>query len=177
MKKFVGIGLLVLVVGGGLGFMYQQSQTKTMMDPMTSEPAGSLPSAPDFTLAGLDGSSVRLSDFRGKKAVLLNFWATWCPNCREEIPELAQIMTKYQDRDFVVLGIDVQEPATRVSSYVKKSPINYQIVLDEDGWVSDAYKVYGIPTSIFINKEGKQVFITNGLYREHIRMIEETLGS
>ena len=109
-----------------------------------------------FTLKNLDGEDVSLEGLlKSNKAVLLNFWATWCPPCREEIPDLIKLQETYQGRSFTVLGVDVGESAAKVSSFADKIGINYPVVLDGNNRVAETYGIVGIPTSMLIGSDGK----------------------
>ena len=108
--------------------------------------------APDFTLTDLDGNQVTLSDFRGK-AVFINFWATWCPPCRAEMPEIEAVYQAYKDRDVVVIGVDLNESVNEVRQYVEEGGYSWIFVIDT-GLVSRNYRVTAIPTSFFLDKEG-----------------------
>jgi len=120
----------------------------------SDESAGSTKGAPDFTLSSLSGGSVTLSQFKGRKAVLLAFGATWCPHCIKEIPELKEAFSKYKDIDLKVLYIDIQESAKKVGSFAQKHSIPYTILLDISGSVSTKYRVRGIPHIVVVDKEG-----------------------
>ena len=109
--------------------------------------------APDFTLKDLDGNTVRLSDFRGK-VVFLNFWATWCPPCRAEMPDIEKVHRKYKDQDVVVLGIDLRESASTVRAFVEDGGYTWAFLLDTTGEVGSMYRVSAIPTSYFVDKKG-----------------------
>lgn len=114
--------------------------------------------APDFTLSDISGSPVSLSSLKGK-VVLLEFWATWCPPCKEAIPELRTIHEKYKERGFVLLGVAVDKGAdsrTAVSSYVKRHSITYPVLIDDNN-TNGSYSVTSIPTSFIIDKTGKVV--------------------
>lgn len=131
--------------------------------------------APDFTLPDLDGRRVRLSDLRGK-AVLINFWATWCPPCREEMPQIEAFYRRYRDRT-EVLGIDVGESAEQVRAFLDNNPYSWHFLLDTNFQVTDRYRVFAIPTSYFIDKDG----IIRGLYMgavnaERIRALARQAG-
>lgn len=109
--------------------------------------------APDFSLSDLSGQNVSLNDLKGK-AVLINFWATWCYPCREEMDDLQAIYNKYKDKGVVILGVNVREGKGIVTEFANRFNITYPILLDEDGKVSDAYNVFGIPSTLFIDKDG-----------------------
>jgi thiol-disulfide isomerase/thioredoxin len=117
---------------------------------------GELKESQKFTLTDLNGQSVSLDQLlKEKKAVLINFWATWCPPCREEIPDLIKLQEKYKDSAFTILGVDVGESQKKVSGFAEKEGINYPIVLDSDMKVSESFSVYGIPTSYLVSSGGK----------------------
>ncbi|MBX5465026.1 MAG: TlpA family protein disulfide reductase [Clostridia bacterium] len=109
--------------------------------------------APDFTLERLDGGTLRLADLRGK-AVLINFWTSWCPPCREETPALAAFAQRY-GREVVVLGVDVAETAATVRAYVRSSGIGYPVLLDRDKSISNLYGLTGYPESWFVSPDGR----------------------
>lgn len=109
--------------------------------------------APDFTLKDVAGNEVKLSDYQGK-VVLLVFSTTWCSYCRAEVPHLKKLYAKYQSKGLVLLNIDIQESQKKVASFVAKNKISYPVLLDEDGKVSLAYGIQGVPTTVLINKEG-----------------------
>ncbi len=109
-----------------------------------------------FSLKDTKGEAVELKSFlQNHKAVLVNFWATWCPPCREEIPGLIDLQTKYKDKGFSVLGVDVGESSKKVESFMAKLGINYPVVLDTENAAAYAYGIVGIPTSLLINADGK----------------------
>ncbi len=112
--------------------------------------------AADFSLKNLDGQSVSLNqELKTRKAVLLNFWATWCPPCREEIPGLISLQKKYGGDAFTILGVDVGESQVKVANFVKKVGINYPVLLDSDQAVGEMYRVVGIPTSYLVASDGR----------------------
>lgn len=107
--------------------------------------------APDFTLRNMDGELVSLSDFNGK-VVILNFWATWCAPCREEIPGFIELQTKY-DRDLVILGISVDmDGPTVVPPYAEKMGINYPVLYATTEIMTDYGGITGIPTSFILDR-------------------------
>lgn len=112
------------------------------------------PAAPDWELAGLDGKTVKLSDFKGK-VVVLNFWATWCPPCRREIPDLIALQKKY-GKDLVVVGVSLDENGlAAVKSFVAKNGINYPVVMGDQKIASAYGGITAIPTTFVIDRAGK----------------------
>ncbi|MDY6912410.1 MAG: TlpA disulfide reductase family protein [Chloroflexota bacterium] len=109
--------------------------------------------APDFTLTTLDGASITLSDLRGK-TVFINFWATWCPPCRAEMPDIEAIYQEYKDRDVEVIGVDLVKKPDSVRQLVQEGGYNWTFAIDSTGEVANTYLVAGIPTSVFIDRQG-----------------------
>lgn len=110
--------------------------------------------APDFILLNLEGDVVRLSDFRGKKRVVLNFWASWCDPCIEEMPALEGIYQQYKD-ELVVLGVNVQEDPGAIRKFIDEEVhVTYPILLDSEGRVNLKY-ILLLPSSLFIDMDGK----------------------
>jgi peroxiredoxin len=107
----------------------------------------------DFNLIGLDGSPIALADFRGKY-VLVNFWATWCPPCQREMPDLQAFYRKYQNRNFVLLAIDVEEEAATVADFIQTNNFDFPVALDADGMVSIQYGAEALPSSFLIGPDG-----------------------
>jgi thiol-disulfide isomerase/thioredoxin len=108
---------------------------------------------PNFTLVDLEGNQISLGDFRGK-TVFVNFWTTWCPPCRAEMPEIEAIHQEYKDKDVVVIGIAIMEPEDVVRQYVEQGSYSWTFVLDDSGKVASDYRVTVIPTSFFIDQAG-----------------------
>ena len=122
-----------------------------------AEPQKTPMAAPDWQLQNLEGQPVKLSDFKGK-VVLLNFWATWCPPCREEIPDLVSLQQQYAAQGLVVLGISMDAGGpTLVASFAKKLEINYPVVMG-NAKIAAAYGgLRGLPTTFIIGRKGNLV--------------------
>ncbi len=110
--------------------------------------------APDFTLLDLDGNTVSLQDFKGEKVVYLNFWATWCPPCRMEMPDLDKLYQENKSDDFVVLAINLGESEKLVKEFIEENGYSFPVLLDKSQKVGIAYNTFSIPTSVVIDKEG-----------------------
>jgi peroxiredoxin len=109
----------------------------------------------DFTLKDINGNDVALSSFKGK-AILINFWATWCGPCKVEMPHLVELQEQYKD-DLVILGVSVDDTAEKMKPFAEQMHINYPLLvgLGRDD-MQEAYgPLWGIPVSVFINREGK----------------------
>jgi len=116
--------------------------------------------APNFKLRDPDGKTVELKQFRGKP-VLLNFWATWCAPCKEEMPELEQLYRQYKDRGLVVLGVSVDDsssvkgvPALLKAGNPEVGAYTFPVALDEKQEVTRQYHLLGVPSSFFVDKNG-----------------------
>ncbi|EGD47583.1 alkyl hydroperoxide reductase/ Thiol specific antioxidant/ Mal allergen [Ruminiclostridium papyrosolvens DSM 2782] len=110
--------------------------------------------APDFNLKDINGKTVKLSDYKGKK-VILNFWAVWCKYCLMEMPDFNELNKELvKDNNAVILAVDVQETEEKVKEYLTSNNISLNVLMDTDGAVSRTYRVSGYPTTFFINKDG-----------------------
>lgn len=109
--------------------------------------------AVDFRLEALDGTEVSLSDYRGN-VVLVNFWATWCPPCRAEIPDIEAAYQARRDDGFVVLGVSVEQTHASVAPFAQAMEMTYPVLLDEGGQVYRTYRAPGLPMSILVDEEG-----------------------
>jgi len=127
-------------------------------------PAAGAP-APDFAVPGLDGKELRLSDFRGK-AVLLNFWATWCPPCREEMPFLENFYKAHQAEGLVLVAVNVMQRDSResVAKYAADMGLTFPIGLDESYAAGQKYGVRFLPTSYLIDRQGMIVATKVGAF-------------
>jgi peroxiredoxin len=117
--------------------------------------AGDTGTAASWELKDVDGKTVKLSDFKGK-VVILDFWATWCPPCRAEIPSFVELQDKYKDKGLQIIGISVDQDGAKVlKPFIEQNKINYPIILADEKVQSDYGGIEGIPTTFIIDKEGK----------------------
>ncbi|MDQ2663019.1 MAG: TlpA family protein disulfide reductase [Candidatus Eremiobacteraeota bacterium] len=116
--------------------------------------------APDWTLPTANGGHLALASYRGK-AVYLNFFATWCPPCNAEAPDVNALARRYASRGLRVIGIDEQESAQKAQGFVKKFGLVYPAVIDE-GSLGEQYKVNGLPVHVFIKQDGTIAMIRAG---------------
>lgn len=129
---------------------------------------------PDFEFITIDGKKVRLSDYRGK-VVLLNFWATWCPPCKEEMPIFEREYRRCKDKGFEILAVNMDTSKEALESFLKENNYSFTI-LRPFGDLEKELKLMGFPTSYLINKDGTVERIRLGIYRELEKDLKELLG-
>jgi peroxiredoxin len=112
------------------------------------------PPAPDFVLTDLDGNRHRLSDYLGQ-VVMINFWATWCPPCRAEMPSMQRAWEELEPEGIVMLGIDVGEDEETIFVFTANYPVEFPLLMDRDSKVIGQWPVRGLPTTFVIDPEGR----------------------
>lgn len=117
--------------------------------------------AADFTLKATTGKNLRLAEQRGD-VVMINFWATWCGPCRQEMPLLEKIHAKYKDLGFTLLGINVEADPSGMAKYLKDVPVSFPILRDGENKVAKLYGVDGMPSTVIIDRNGTVRFIHRG---------------
>lgn len=152
--KSIGFLLAGLFIGVSLGLSILSGSAVTAgrQSGLTGRAPATGSIAPDFELISLEGSKTRFSRYKGT-AVVLNFWASWCVPCREEMPLLQKISELYSD-DLTVVGVNVMEDRPVVSSFTGEYGITFPVLLDERGFVDRLYVVRGLPTTYFIDAKG-----------------------
>ncbi len=113
--------------------------------------------APDFKLSDLDGEMYSLANYRGKP-LIINFWATWCPPCRAELPSMNRAWEKIKDEGINMVAINVGESEDTVFAFMGEYPIAFTVLLDETGEIINQWSVKGLPTTFILNKEGKLMY-------------------
>lgn len=108
----------------------------------------------EINLKNLNGNQVSISDFRGK-IVFLNFWTTWCPTCRIEMPSMEKLHQKLQDKNFAMVAINLQESASQVKKFFKEYKLTFMALLDETGDVGAGFGIRAIPTTFILDKTGR----------------------
>jgi peroxiredoxin len=117
--------------------------------------------APDFTLKSNQGSNIRLEELKGE-VVMLNFWASWCGPCRQEMPLMNDIFAKYEDLGFTILAVNVDEDSADADRFLKAVPVDFPVVYDSTSKVSEMYEVDAMPTTVMIDRDGNKRFLHRG---------------
>jgi peroxiredoxin len=133
--------------------------------------------APSFTLAALTGQQAALSQYKGQ-VVMVNFWATWCGPCQQEMPLLDQMYKKYKPAGFTLIGVNVDKDAPPVKQLLERKPVSFPVLLDPANQVSKAYHVDEMPSSVIIDRKGQIRYIHRGYkpgdendYQDRIRQL------
>ena len=117
--------------------------------------------APNFTLKSNTGKNIKLSELRGQ-VVLLNFWASWCGPCRQEMPLLEKLQKRYSALGFTVLGVNVEEDSSKAKSLLKDIPVSFPILFDMQNTVSKQYNVSAMPSTVMIDRNGNMRYLHKG---------------
>ena len=117
--------------------------------------------APDFSLHAMTGPSMRLKDQRGR-VVMVNFWATWCAPCQQEMPHLNRLYQKYRSSGFVLLGVNVDDDSSKAADVAAKLGITFPVLLDADKSVSKLYDLSTMPSTVLIDRDGKVRYVHRG---------------
>ena len=170
MKKHITLGklalciiLLIALSVSALNFLDANSLVKNLrqgagLDELFGDmgiiEVSDVKAAVEIKLKDTHGNEVRLSDFRGK-IVFLNFWTTWCPTCRIEMPSMEKLHQKFKDKDFAMVAIDLQESASQVKAFFKEYKLTFSALLDSTGDVGTRFRINAIPTTFILDKKGR----------------------
>lgn len=151
-----GIVLFFLLLGLGPGYGWSQSRGAAVNFKLVPnlEPMKDSSPTPDFTLPDLAGKKAALRDFRGK-LVLLNFWATWCVPCREEMPAMERLYQHFKNKGFTIVAVDVKDSRKDALAFLKELKITYPVMFDPEGEVGLLYGSWGLPTTYLIGPKGE----------------------
>ena len=162
MKKLLIVLIAVIVVSVSIftvnTYIASNAKNKASQENATSQNTGINRDvlkikAADFKLKDLEGKELSLSDLKGKK-VFLNFWATWCPPCRAEMPEIEKLYQETKDSNLVIVAVEIGEPLDNVKSFIDSNKYSFKVLLDSDQSVASEYGITSIPTSFFIDVDG-----------------------
>ena len=117
--------------------------------------------APDFTLKSRSGENIKLSELRGE-VVMINFWASWCAPCRQEMPLLEVLYKKYSDLGFTLLAVNVEEDSSKGDDLLRDIPVTFPVLYDNTNKVTKLYKVVAMPSTIIIDRDGKMRYLHRG---------------
>ena len=133
----------------------------SLASPLATGAIGPQAAAPDFTLRTMNGPNLRLAEQRGR-VVMVNFWATWCGPCRQEMPQLDRLYQKYRSSGFVLLGVNVDEDARKAADVATKLGVTFPVLLDTDKAVSKLYDLSTMPSTVIIDRDGKVRYLHRG---------------
>jgi len=146
--QWIGLIAAAIVIGGGWTWLSRAPEgLSDVASPVAGRPA------PDFTLRASDGRSYTLSALRGQ-VVILNFWATWCPPCRAEMPALQEVYDARSDEGVIVLAVNQNEDPKRVDDFAAELKLTFPLLLDPGYVVNDRYRISLLPTTFFIGRDG-----------------------
>lgn len=180
MKKIAVLTAAVMLIGAFGYFLWNAHTQPTYAAGAAAEKKeiGIRPGyyAPDFTLENLQGEKVTLSDLRGK-FVLLNFWAIWCPPCREEMPDFNRFYQENKDQ-ITILGVELGSKKTDVQKFISKGQYVYPILLDLTKKIGNQYRITAVPTTFILDRDGKILYAVEGMLNyETLNRVKEVLLS
>ena len=165
-KLLLAVSLAGLVLAAGVAVLLVIQQ-----DADTETPSRSRSTvkelAPDFTLASLDGGSLRYGEIKGKP-ILINFFASWCLPCREEMPAIERIAREYKAKGVVFLGVAVDDTEAKMREFLTRFDVSFPVGLDSGATIQKSFGVYGIPTTYFIDRQGVINYFHAGAVTEEL---------
>lgn len=165
-KMLIVVGIAGLVVGLGIaGLLLSQRSTTTASPPDSALQSRQM--APAFTLALLDGGNLTLADHQGKP-VLLNFFASWCLPCRDEMPAIEKISHEYRAKGVVFLGVAIDDTEAKLRDFTARYGVTFPVGLDRGAVIQKSFGLYGIPTTYFIDRKGVVNYFHSGAVTEEL---------
>ena len=164
MRKNLLFWILIAIMAAGLFAYHNLQQFNNSWDAAGKTIENS--QAPDFTLVNLAGEDISLADFHGN-VVLINFWTTWCPYCKLDLPVMNSLYVKYKEKGFVVLAVNVtalEKTTGAVEKFVTENDYSFPVLLDKTGDISLKYEATAFPTSFIINRQGEVVYSKVGSF-------------
>lgn len=133
--------------------------------------------APDFTLKSQAGDNLKLSELRGE-VVMINFWASWCGPCRQEMPKLEELYARYKPLGFTILGVNIEEDSSKAKVLLKDLSVSFPVLFDDQNEVSRLYQVAAMPSTVLVDRDGNMRYLHKGYqpgleqqYQEQIRTL------
>ncbi len=151
----MGLGALILI--GLLIVSFNQAGAQTINRPHVGAPLS------NFNLTDIRGQRVQLSDYQGK-VVLVNAWATWCPPCRAEMPDINSYYQAHQKDGFMVLAVNAGDPQSSAATFAQSNHLAFPVLLDFDLRLLDGYGIHDFPTSIVVGRDGRVKYIQVGMF-------------
>lgn len=155
-KRSITRGIILAILAVAIGFTIYASATKDKVKVIKVGTA-----APDFELVDMNGNKHRLKDYEGQ-GVVLNFWGTWCAPCEREFPAMERQYTEFKDKGVEIIAINKKQSDFEVNTYVKNMGMTFPVAIDKKDSVFKVYNIGPLPTTIFIDKNGKIVDISKG---------------
>jgi len=169
-RRLVIRSIILLLLGTAVVYTLYANFTK---DSKQKVAVGS--EAPDFALVDMQGNKHKLSDYRGQ-GVFLNFWGTWCPPCKKEMPYINNQYHQYKDKGVQVLTVDIQESELAVNQFAERLKLDFPIMIDTDKEVMNTYGIDPLPATFLIDKNGKVVnYYTGELTEDKVREFMEKI--
>ena len=157
--KNVLIFIVATTIAGASGFALQRylaTDTASVSAPETASPViGKI--RPEFAMMDIEGNVRNIKDWDGQ-VVLLNFWATWCPPCRKEMPSMQRVWEQAKDENIVMLAVNVGEDEETVFAFLGQAPVEFPLLLDQDSKVTTSWPVKGLPTTYVVDPEGRLAY-------------------
>jgi peroxiredoxin len=169
-RRLVIRSIILLLLGSAVVYTLYANFTKD-----TKQKVAVGEQAPDFALVDMQGNKHQLSEYRGQ-GVFLNFWGTWCPPCKKEMPYINNQYHQYKDKGVQVLTVDIQESKLAVNQFADRLKLDFPIMIDTDKEVMNTYGIDPLPATFLIDKNGKVVkYYTGELTEEKIREFMEKI--